>query len=130
MTISVDCDECGGTFKVQDKRAGKQVYCKLCNAVVRVPRTIVETRNSEPGRTESSDAALSETHEDEPDEVAAIAPLPRLTSSYESSPVRTRHSGRQHSSNGFWPLSGRATAGLVVAVVLGLMIIGSRFIPW
>jgi hypothetical protein len=37
MPISVDCPQCGKTFRVKDELAGRKFRCKACRSVVSVP---------------------------------------------------------------------------------------------
>ncbi len=108
MSISVVCDECSGTFQVQEKRAGKKVYCKLCNAVVRVPKS-----------ADDSEDVVFES-------IADITPLPRT----RSAPLRrTKQSRRTERVAWKWTMSPKAIAGLVVLSLMGILIVAAQLYP-
>jgi hypothetical protein len=121
VSISVDCDKCGGTFQVKDKRAGKKVYCKLCNGIVQVPRPEIENAfDDDLGEEEITFKSFDD------ESFSDITPLPRLN----PAPLRrSKRSRRESSVTWSWPLSRSVTAGVVVLGLIGVLLIAGQFYP-
>lgn len=118
MPIGVTCDTCAAKYRVRDEVAGKQMRCKSCGAVIRIPTEI-----------EDDLEFLDEPADDDPPPMPASRPGKRSArprdEEYAAEPPRARRpasrKNRSRSSSGG---SGTGVAKIVGGVFSGLIALG------